>query len=268
MKVVLLAYRESNPTSSRPQSALRPRSTLIASAHPIPTRTSSVINLSLCTTPQPKTLPHPIARMQTVRSNIDRYRIEQIALRRLRFVIENNEAEPDHLAMIDLVEQSGDLPPALLQRYFGPQYVNVHSVRLLLLQSIDRSRRLRQRPPTPPTETATPHRLLPRSASPSPIPLDDTAPIGRQPVRIFSPRRETKTPEALLRVLEQAEKGPRSRPLAGSAKKKAKMRTRTDEPLSITGVSMTNNGNEIQDRLSGSQILKMIERKRMRHLQL
>ncbi|KAI8914078.1 hypothetical protein DFJ77DRAFT_59646 [Powellomyces hirtus] len=61
------------------------------------------------TTPGAVALPphHPpgSTRVQTARTNLDRYRIEQIALRRLRFVVENNQAEQEHLAMVDLVEQ-------------------------------------------------------------------------------------------------------------------------------------------------------------------
>jgi hypothetical protein len=45
-----------------------------------------------------------MVRQQTVRTNLDHYRIEQVALRRLRFVVENNQTEPEHLSIVDLVE--------------------------------------------------------------------------------------------------------------------------------------------------------------------
>ena len=44
-------------------------------------------------------------KAQTVRTNLDRFRIEQIVLRRLRYVIENNQAETDHLTMVEILEQ-------------------------------------------------------------------------------------------------------------------------------------------------------------------
>ena len=45
-----------------------------------------------------------LIKNQSVRSNIDRFKIEQVALRRLRFIVENNEADPSHLPIVDLVE--------------------------------------------------------------------------------------------------------------------------------------------------------------------
>ncbi|KAI9102425.1 hypothetical protein DFS34DRAFT_591074 [Phlyctochytrium arcticum] len=88
-------------------------------------------------------LPGSLTRTQTVRSNIDRMRIEQIALRRLRYVIESYEAEPEHLAVVDLIDHVR-LPSRVLQHYFGPSYKTVHDVRVLLLQAIDRTKRLRE----------------------------------------------------------------------------------------------------------------------------
>ncbi|KAL2916918.1 hypothetical protein HK105_203697 [Polyrhizophydium stewartii] len=89
-------------------------------------------------------IPPSLIKMQTVRTNLDRFRIEQIALRRLRYVIEHNEAEHDHLAVVQLLEQSY-IPESLIQRYFGPSFTTIHSLRVLLLQSIDATRRLRIR---------------------------------------------------------------------------------------------------------------------------
>ncbi|KND00241.1 uncharacterized protein SPPG_04573 [Spizellomyces punctatus DAOM BR117] len=294
---------KASPAPSRPMSAKRPLSgrsgqsnshTRRSPNQSLPSATASsddpmMSGVSLSSLPLatehklPVTyLPASLTKMQTVRSNIDQYRIEQIALRRLRFVIENNEAEPDHLSMIDLVEQ-GNVPQHILRRYFGPAYKNVHEIRVLLLQSIDRTRRLRHRPPTPcnaPPSNEHPHHLLPRTASPSPLPdyvdPDEDVPLGRQAVRIFSPRRSVTTPEDLLQMLDQVEKS-----RSGSAQKKGarkgsgKKRTSTTRTARKSLSTRVEEGdvpgaklNDPTAALSGEQILRMIERRRLRHLKL
>ncbi|KAJ3058870.1 hypothetical protein HDU98_005062 [Podochytrium sp. JEL0797] len=45
-----------------------------------------------------------IVRTQTASSNLDGFEIEKVALRRIRFVVENNECDVEHLSMVDLVE--------------------------------------------------------------------------------------------------------------------------------------------------------------------
>ncbi|OAJ37248.1 hypothetical protein BDEG_21293 [Batrachochytrium dendrobatidis JEL423] len=73
--------------------------------------------------PKPLTyIPLSYIKVQTARTNLDRYRIEQIALKRL-----------------------SALPDGLVQRFFGPSFTTIHSLRVLLLQSIDSARRYRQR---------------------------------------------------------------------------------------------------------------------------
>ncbi|KAJ3042573.1 hypothetical protein HDV00_007107 [Rhizophlyctis rosea] len=162
-------------------------------------------------------------RMQTVRSNIDRFGIEQIALRRLRFVIENNEAEPCHLAMIDLVEQ-GHVPPTLIRQFFGPKISTLSTVRVLLLQSIDRTRKKRER--------AKLQQSLALARNRRERGLDDfgygiewggewdegdggrvgvqqqeeDGDVGRTPMRIFTPRVEATTPDAVLTVLRKVDR--------------------------------------------------------------
>ncbi|KAI9360409.1 hypothetical protein DFJ73DRAFT_757338 [Zopfochytrium polystomum] len=83
-----------------------------------------------------------VVRTQTVRSNLDNFRIEQIALRRLRFIIDHDEAKPEHLSIVDLV-QKGDVPASLITRYFGAQFKTAHDIRIILLQAIERTRRRR-----------------------------------------------------------------------------------------------------------------------------
>ncbi|KAJ3326558.1 hypothetical protein HDU76_012820 [Blyttiomyces sp. JEL0837] len=85
-----------------------------------------------------------VIKTQTVRGNIDRFRIEQVALRRLRFVVEHNETEVEHLSIVDLVE-TGEVPSHLIQKYFGSQYMTAHDLRVLVLQSIDKTKRVRNR---------------------------------------------------------------------------------------------------------------------------
>ncbi|KAJ3141959.1 hypothetical protein HK100_004747 [Physocladia obscura] len=85
-----------------------------------------------------------IVKTQTVRSNLDLFTIEKVALRRLRFVVENNESEVEHLSIVDLVE-SGEVPSEIIASFFGPEYATPHDLRVLLLQSIDKTRRIRAR---------------------------------------------------------------------------------------------------------------------------
>ncbi|KAJ3216574.1 hypothetical protein HDU67_009268 [Dinochytrium kinnereticum] len=124
-------------------------------AHPRPHSEASVkppgTAHAYCLCSRPGTPSSPTAaaaatvpKTQTVRTNIDKYRIEQIALRRLRFVIENSQAEPEHLSIMNLVE-TGNVPRSLFIRFFGPKHQTAHDVRVLLLQSIERTARIRTR---------------------------------------------------------------------------------------------------------------------------
>ncbi|KAH6583031.1 hypothetical protein BASA60_001654 [Batrachochytrium salamandrivorans] len=87
-------------------------------------------------------IPSCLVKMQTARTHLDRFRIEQIALRRLRHVIENKQADSSHLEVIHLLEQSS-IPESLIQKFFGPSFRTLHSLRVLLLQSIDSTHRQR-----------------------------------------------------------------------------------------------------------------------------
>ncbi|KAI8823361.1 uncharacterized protein EV422DRAFT_611397 [Fimicolochytrium jonesii] len=142
-----------------------------------------------------------LARVQTVRGNLDRYRIEQIALRRLRFVIENNQAEPDHLALIDLVQQ-GQVPPQILHRYFGPTHSTPHALRILLLQSIDASSRSlhNNHSPTPTSDSPQPHLSADHPGD------RRVEPEGRTPFRVYTPKPTATTPDEVLKILEQVER--------------------------------------------------------------
>ncbi|KAI8833721.1 hypothetical protein BC829DRAFT_407719 [Chytridium lagenaria] len=132
------ASRASSRNAPRPPSEASTRSPGTAHAY--------------CSTPgsRPPTPSSPnaaaasVPKTQSVRTNIDKYRIEQIALRRLRFVIENSQAEPEHLSIMKLVE-AGDVPRSLFIRFFGPKHQTAHDVRVLLLQSIERTARARKR---------------------------------------------------------------------------------------------------------------------------
>ncbi|KAJ3410801.1 hypothetical protein HDV05_003230 [Chytridiales sp. JEL 0842] len=84
-----------------------------------------------------------MVKQQTVRTNVDHFRIEQVALRRLRFVVEHNQTEPEHLSIVDLVE-SVNMPPQMISKFFGPKYTTPHELRILVLQSIDRIRRMKK----------------------------------------------------------------------------------------------------------------------------
>ncbi|KAI8593844.1 hypothetical protein BDZ88DRAFT_503553 [Geranomyces variabilis] len=191
--------------------------------------------------------PHGFPRVQTARTNLDRYRIEQIALRRLRFVVENDQAEPEHLAMVDLVEQ-GHVPLSLLHKYFGPAFLDILDLRVLILRSIER-RRMINAPQTP----SPPHAM-------------------------FAPRPHATTPSDVLSVLQTIEKRAlragreKERRLARSAGRK-KEDSGQGEPgnektgLEVEGRQVGSKRNPA-DALSPHQILKMIDRRRQRHLKL
>ncbi|KAJ3007600.1 UNVERIFIED_CONTAM: hypothetical protein HDU68_003423 [Siphonaria sp. JEL0065] len=85
-----------------------------------------------------------IVKTQTVRCNLDSFSIEKVALRRLRFVVENNECDVEHLSLVDLIE-AGQVPPQIICSFFGAEFATPHDLRVLLLQSIDKARRIRRR---------------------------------------------------------------------------------------------------------------------------
>ncbi|KAJ3022481.1 UNVERIFIED_CONTAM: hypothetical protein HDU68_009127 [Siphonaria sp. JEL0065] len=85
-----------------------------------------------------------IVKTQTVRCNLDSFSIEKVALRRLRFVVENNESDVEHLSLVDLIE-AGQVPPPIICSFFGAEFATPHDLRVLLLQSIDKARRIRRR---------------------------------------------------------------------------------------------------------------------------
>ncbi|KAJ3092102.1 hypothetical protein HK102_010668 [Quaeritorhiza haematococci] len=152
-----------------------------------------------------------VLKLHGVRQNLDRCRIEQIALRRLRYVIENNDAEPQHLAMVDLLEQ-GNVTPELIQRYFGPKYKLIRDVRVLLLQAIDRTKRHRMRSQiyeqltskawiTGDERGGSAATEYGRASSPMPESQYEQ-PASQQ---LFSTRPKATTPNDVLEVLEQVE---------------------------------------------------------------
>ncbi|KAI9345348.1 hypothetical protein BDR26DRAFT_856798 [Obelidium mucronatum] len=110
-----------------------------------------------------------IVRTQTVRSNLDSFSIEKVALRRLRFVVENNECDVEHLSLVDLIE-AGQVPAPIITSFFGAEYATPHDLRVLLLQSIDKARRIRNRR----------KKMGAKSPSPDPI-LPSEHPIHDQP---------------------------------------------------------------------------------------
>ncbi|KAJ3186024.1 hypothetical protein HDU85_000938 [Gaertneriomyces sp. JEL0708] len=222
--------------------------------------------------------PRLVGHTQSTRINLDRYRIEQIALRRLRHVIDSNEVEPEHLEMVDLIAHSNP-PASLISTHFGSQYRTPTDLRILVLQSIDRSQRARAR-------------AVPRPAT------GDSA----KSVPKISRKRPATTPNSVLRILEQVE-GRRGKTVGGGGRvaktfspgigglRGTSGRVGTSGTPSITagrqiplrsGLAVV--GHKPSDKtpvdacndavvdptaaLSGEQLLDMLERRRQRHLQL
>ncbi|KAI9004647.1 hypothetical protein BC832DRAFT_592588 [Gaertneriomyces semiglobifer] len=222
--------------------------------------------------------PRLVGHTQSARINLDRYRIEQIALRRLRHVIDSNEVEPEHLEMVDLIAHSNP-PASLISTHFGSQYRTPTDLRILVLQSIDRSQRARAR-------------AVPRPA---------TGDSGKAVPKI-SGKRPATTPNSVLRILEQVE-GRRGKTVGGGGRvaktfspgfgglRGTSGRVGTAGTPSITagrqiplrsGLAVV--GHKPSDKtpvdagsdavvdptaaLSGEQLLDMLERRRQRHLQL
>ncbi|KAJ3018651.1 hypothetical protein HKX48_002757 [Thoreauomyces humboldtii] len=193
-------------------------------------------------TPIPNHAPQ-FPRVQNARTNLDRYRIEQIALRRLRFVIETRQAEPSHISMIDLVER-GNVPPTLLSHYFGPKTTTPHDIKVLLLQAIHRP-------------SQSPHMTLAPSTS----------------------RRPATTPDSVLHVLAQAERRARPKTSAGGGRRTIRREVTApgvDPGLEVAGVAVGGAGGaasvkklrDVGQAVSGKAMADLVERRRTRHLKL
>ncbi|KAI8810538.1 hypothetical protein BJ742DRAFT_181502 [Cladochytrium replicatum] len=143
------------------------------------------VDFTLENPPPPRVPTH---RTQKVRLNLEKYRIEQIVLRRIRYAIDNDESVEDHLAMIDLIEQS-NAPPELIQKFFGPHYSNASDIRVLLLRSIAKVRNERNQSQeafenTPPKKRPTTPKAVLRAISSAPRPMSVSGtPLYRPPSR-------------------------------------------------------------------------------------
>ncbi|KAI8609031.1 hypothetical protein BC830DRAFT_1152703 [Chytriomyces sp. MP71] len=122
---------------------LRPKSASVRFSNTVSVNYIPQDNFGRHKTQAPPVAPS-IVKTQTVRSNLDNFNIEKVALRRLRFVVDHNEADVEHLSLVDLVE-TGQVPAKLLVEFFGPEYATPHDLRVLLLQSVDKARRIRKR---------------------------------------------------------------------------------------------------------------------------
>ncbi|KAJ3223898.1 hypothetical protein HK099_000559 [Clydaea vesicula] len=129
-----------------------------------------------------------VVKTPSCRNHIDKYNIEQIALRRLRFIIESNQAKIEHLSLIDLIE-NGEIPKDIIKKYFGERFHTIHDVRVALLQSIDKTRRVERK------------KLLKKKT------LKKNKNSTNATVRIFSEKFTTTTPDEVLIVLDKAENG-------------------------------------------------------------
>ncbi|KAJ1552937.1 hypothetical protein HK096_009868, partial [Nowakowskiella sp. JEL0078] len=125
------------------------------------------------------------------RKHLDKYRIEQIALRRLRFVIDNNEAHLDHLSIVDLIQQS-DVPPSIISEYFGASYKTACDIRVLLLQSIEKSVQIKS------TKENKENQDVNNTKD-----VDSLSPHQSQMIQIFTPRIKATTPDDVLEMLEE-----------------------------------------------------------------
>lgn len=79
-------------------------------------------------------------KTHNVRENLDRFRLEQVALRRLRYVIENGEADKDHVEILAVLDNS-ELPTEIFQKFFGSKATNIKETRQLLMRAIERNER-------------------------------------------------------------------------------------------------------------------------------
>ncbi|KAJ3110036.1 hypothetical protein HDU96_006953 [Phlyctochytrium bullatum] len=169
-----------------------------------------------------------VPKTQSVRTNIDKYRIEQIALRRLRFVIENSQAEPEHLAIMNLVE-AGNVPRSVFMKFFGSKHQTAHEVRVLLLQSIERTQKIRRRQSRLTRGSRRARTTSPWNREPEPDPFDPPPPTRQQRnsleeetlpldpkviakhareavIRQVQSRRGVRTPGDLLTILDQVDR--------------------------------------------------------------
>jgi hypothetical protein len=164
-------------------------------------------------------------RSQTVRNNVDKFQIEQITLRRLRYVIENHSEAPDHLHMVDMLESS-HVPAEIIQSFFGSNIQSLHDIRILILQGIDNTRRSNEKRKKLEDQIKK-HKMIGMNLAKDKLDnvdenemktLESTArdTIGRTPVHILPVREKPTTPSEILTILKSIEtkKSIRSRKFA------------------------------------------------------
>jgi hypothetical protein len=164
-------------------------------------------------------------RSQTVRNNVDKFQIEQITLRRLRYVIENHREASDHLHMVDMLESS-NITSEIIQSFFGSNVQSLHDIRILILQGIDNTRRLKEKRYKL-EEQIKKQKMIGMNLDEKRLDnfdenqmkiLESTArdTIGQTPLHIFKIREKPTTPSEILTILKSIEtkKGSRSRNFA------------------------------------------------------
>ena len=124
-----------------------------------------------------------VVKTLSSRTHIDKFKIEQITLRRLRFLIESNHAQSEHLSLIDVIEQ-GQIPIPTIQKYFGKKFESIDDIRASLLKAIDRTRRVNQKR----------------------IQAGKPPQLKSKPIRIFEHRNPINTPADILVALDKADK--------------------------------------------------------------
>ncbi|KAL7751581.1 hypothetical protein RI367_003045 [Sorochytrium milnesiophthora] len=73
---------------------------------------------------------HRNVKKQTIR-NVEKWRMEELALRRLRYVIDQDQITAEHYGMLTVLESS-QVPGAMIQKYFGQSISSVHELRIIL----------------------------------------------------------------------------------------------------------------------------------------
>jgi hypothetical protein len=166
--------------------------------------------------------------------------------------MEYNEAEYDHLKILNFMEEryfwltSSQIPVELVHKYF-PGIKSLHDLRVHLLQSIDRTRRLRVDNGSSflstcriPSHELTTGIHVPHFAVITPPLPDSVYPIGRKPVALFPSKKRATTPKAILDILKQVEMIPssnRKEQFTNPIPMWSKKQGHSDDPISFRELS-------------------------------
>ncbi|KAJ3305539.1 hypothetical protein HDV03_001405 [Kappamyces sp. JEL0829] len=141
-----------------------------------------------------------LLKSQSIRGNLEKYRIEQITLRRLRYIIDSKTADQSHLSMLTLLENS-DIPPELIQMTFGENFKTIFQLKTLLSRAIDEGKEAR----SPVSKSQIFAEKQPSFSSSSVSLTSRLVPVKKPPT----------TPQAILDMLDslKTEKSKRTRPM-------------------------------------------------------